>query len=347
MRTLKTKIKIAFSLFLLSLSLQPAFAATLNDNKSTNYQSFIVYWGGWFGMVYDLQHLPSNVSTVNLAFANIDETYHVNTQISGYLTNIPKEDGSQLQPSYINWTMFKYNRPQVKTLLSVGGSTFSQIWTNTLNDATADIIAKNIADVINQTYPVYKGNFASPADRLGDVTIDGVDLDVETGGARLSDQVSTNVITLIQHLKHYLNPGKIITFTGFSVGADTNDDQCTAPGSVHCGEDVNILKRAGNLLDWVNVMAYDAGQAYAKQKYQTALANYAAYLDKNKITLGLDIQPQWDANGSFKETAEELANKAAWQKANQYGGAMLWGVNVSNNAAEEQKYVDTIAKKLG
>lgn len=357
MRFLSSRLKTAFSLFIASfIFTQPAtFAADSltpinHKNKPESRLSltnFIVYWGGWLGMVYDLNNLPQNVSVVNLAFADINDSYEVATQISGYITNIPKEDGSQLQPSYINWTKFKYNRPTSKTILSIGGSTFSQIWTNKLTAATADTIAKNIATVVNQSYPIYKGNFASAADRLGDVTIDGVDLDVETGGARLSDQVSTNVISLIQSLKRYLNPDKIITFTGFSVGADPNNNQCTVPGSVHCGEDIVILTRAGNLLDWVNVMAYDAGQDYAKLKYQTALANYATYLNKNKITLGLDIQPQWDSNGTFRETAEQLADKAAWQKENNYAGAMFWGVNVTNNAPDEQKYVDAISGKLG
>jgi len=326
-------------LFLIS---QITFAEPLKLTQS----KFIVYWGGWMGMTYDLNALPQSVNVVNLAFANINTNNQVDTLISGSITNIPTEDGGQMQPSYINWTKFKYNRPDTKIILSVGGSTFESIWTNVLTQQSADAIAKNIAHVVNQSYPVYRGNFAGAADKLGEVNIDGIDLDVETGGARLSNEVSNNVVLLIQSLKKYLGSEKIITFTGFSVGADSNDAQCTVAGSVHCGEDISILTRTKDDLNWVNVMAYDAGKDYANSKYQLALSNYANYVGKNKTVLGLDIQPQWDQLGTFQETAAQLAEKAAWQKANQYAGAMFWAVNITNDPTLEQTYIDLIASQL-
>lgn len=319
-------------------------AAALPTKSFLSSAQFIVYWGGWMGMTYNLNNLPQKVTVVNLAFADIANN-EVDTRVSGYITDVPKEDGRQLQPTYINWTQFKYNHPNTKTILSLGGSTFSAIWTQKLNPSTADIIAKNIAHVVNQTYPVYRSNFANAGDRLGNVTIDGIDLDVEAGGNRVSDAIADNVIQLTQSLKKYLNADKIITFTGFSVGADPID-QCTVPGSQHCGEDIKILLGAGSLFDWVNVMAYDAGREYANSKYQIALTNYANYLGKNKTVLGLDLQSQWGQRGNFQETPSELATKALWQKQNNYAGAMLWGVNITNTPDTEQTYVNAIAAKL-
>lgn len=340
-----TYLRIGLLTVLLSI-VQICSAIPITPIHHDHKNPLIVYWGGWLGMTYDLKNLPAKVTAVNLAFADIDQHYQIDTLVSGSLTIIPKEDGQQLWPSYINWTQYKHQHPDTKILLSLGGSTFSQIWTHKLNASTVDVIAKNIAAVINQTYPVYKNNFANAADRLGNVTIDGIDLDVETGGNRLSDAEAGNVISLIQKLRVYLNPGKLLTFTGFSVGADPNDNQCTVPGSVHCGEDIQILKQAGAALDWVNVMAYDAGLEFATLKYQVALNHYAAYVGKNKTILGLDLQPQWDAVQFFQETAQQLTDKALWQRINGYGGVMFWGVNVTNNPAFEQKYIDTVSAAL-
>lgn len=303
---------------------------------------FVVYYGGWQGDLFNLNtKLPANVTAVNLSFANITPSLQVDTATSGWITNIPAPS-VQMQPTYINWTVFKYNRPNTKVLLAVGGATFSSIWTNILTPATADTMAKNIAAVVNANYPVYKGNISYPADLLGTVTIDGVDLDIEAGG-RLTPAISSNVSLLITSLKKYLNPGKLLTFAAFSVGADPNTSQCTVPGSIHCGEDIPLLQASGAQFDWVNLMAYDAGQEYANSLYKVAMANYALYLPKNKILLGLDIQTQWPG---FNETKEQLAAKAAWQKQNGYAGAMFWGVGVQNDPASESQFVNAISAAL-
>ncbi len=303
---------------------------------------FVVYYGGWEGDEFDLNtNLPSNVTAVNLAFANITSSLAVDTAASGWLTNPPAPNVT-MQPSYINWTVYKYNHPKTKILLSVGGSTYSAIWNSVLTASNADAMAQSIAAVVNATYPVYKGNISSPSNLLGNVSIDGVDLDVETG-VRLADNISSNVALLVTSLKRYLNPGKLITFAAFSVGADPNNSQCTVAGSVHCGEDISLLQTVGSQFDWINVMAYDAGQVYATSLYQTALANYATYMPKSKILLGLDIQTQWPG---FNETAAQLAVKAAWQMQNGYAGAMFWGVGVQNNPTQELQFVTAISQAL-
>lgn len=303
---------------------------------------FAIYYGGWGGDAFNLNtRLPSNVTSVILSFANITANLQVDTSVSGWLTNIPAPN-TRMQPTYVNWTVYKNNHPNTKVLLAIGGATFSAIWNSVLTPANADAMAKSIADVVNRPYPVYKSDMSYPADLIGNVYIDGVDLDVETGG-RLSSQVSSNVALLTTNLKKYLNSGKLITFAGFSVGADPNNSQCTVPTSIHCGEDIPLLQSVGTLFDWVNLMAYDAGQEYATSLYKVALANYAKYLPKEKILLGLDVQAQWPG---FTETAQQLAVKAAWQKQNGYGGAMFWGVGVQNNPTQEQQYVDAISAAI-
>lgn len=63
---------------------------------------------------------------------------------------------------------------------------------------------------------------------------------------------------LIVRLKEILPSDKLITMATFSVGADPVNN-CTAPGSVHCGEIIDLMNQFGGFIDIVNVMAYDAG----------------------------------------------------------------------------------------
>lgn len=330
--------------FTLSASTQPPVVTVQFSNTPPAANKFVVYWGGWNGGTYNLENLTKTVNVLNLAFANINSNNQVDTSVSGYISNVPAQ-GSQMWPSYVSWTAYKYHHPDTKVLLSIGGATFSSIWATQLTPATVATMAQNIVTVVDTQYPAYSGNFAYPADLLGNVEMNGVDLDVEAGG-RVSPVIATNVIALIKAMKQDFiaqgHPDKLITLAGFSVGADPDDSSCTSPGSIHCGEDVPILQGAGNDLNWVNVMAYDAGMDYATSKYQLAMANYASYVGKAKTILGLDLQSQWQV--PIPETPAQLMAKAQWALANGYAGAMLWGVNIINNPATEQSYVDAISQ---
>lgn len=309
---------------------------------------FVVYWGGWSGMSYDLMKLPAAVTAVNLSFANLVND-KIDTSISGYITNVPIS-GGRLQPTYFNWTTYKYNHPQTKMILSLGGATFGNVWVRlaSASDTDLDMIAQNIAQVVNQKYPAFSSDYANYDSArkdqlgiyLGDVVIDGIDLDVENGDSTLTPQMANATVKLIQKLQLHLATGKLITMAGFSVGADPVNS-CTVPGSVHCGEDIPILTQAGGALDWVNVMAYDAGQTYATTSYQAAMSNYAGYLGKTKLTLGLGMHTQWPG---FKETAAQLGAKATWQLQQGYGGVMFWGVGVDTDPAA---YLQAITTGLG
>jgi GH18 family chitinase len=115
--------------------------------------------------------------------------------------------------------------------------------------------------------------------------MDGVDLDVELGGQALSASVRANLATLITMLRERLPAGKLITMATFSVGADPVG-ACTVSGSAHCSEDVELLMEVGSKLDYVNIMAYDAGVDYATCRYREALQNYLDLIP-NKAILGL------------------------------------------------------------
>jgi hypothetical protein len=91
-------------------------------------------------------------------------------------------------------------------------------------------------------------------------------LDVELGGARLDTSTSAGLTTLARTLREALGPDKVITFTGMSVGADPPTAP-TVPGSAHTGEVRDLLQMIFMYIDWVNVMAYDAGEEFARVGY--------------------------------------------------------------------------------
>lgn len=75
---------------------------------------------------------------------------------------------------------------------------------------------------------------------IGFVTIDGIDLDVELGGQGFDAAMTAAIGELIIRLKEILPAGKLITMATFSVGADPVSE-CTAPGSAHCGEIIDLM----------------------------------------------------------------------------------------------------------
>jgi hypothetical protein len=78
-----------------------------------------------------------------------------------------------------------------------------------------------------------------------------------------------------------------------------------------------------NLFDFYQVMAYDAGQNYL---YKIAMANYAQYVPKSKLVLGLTINSQWKEGGNFVEADDELAKRAVWAREEVYQGIFTWAL---------------------
>lgn len=144
-----------------------------------------------------------------------------------------------MMPSYINWTRFAHFSPDTKIILSLGGATFHAIWEG-LDSTKIESIAQAVLTALETEYPAYSTTFANSSDLIGFVTIDGIDLDVELGGAAFDAEMTSAIGALIVRLKEILPAGKLITMATFSVGADPVGD-CTAPGSVHCGEIIDLM----------------------------------------------------------------------------------------------------------
>lgn len=296
---------------------------------------YAVYWASWSPWNSSLDedaHYLKKVTILNLAFGNIVQNGSDFELIGS--DGILDAAAAKINwgAAYHKWTLFKFHHPQTKVLLAIGGASYSAIWNSVLTD---EVKAKKIADLISRSmliqYPVYKfDDRHAEVGQYGTVQFDGVDLDVEAGG-RFQNQ--TALIALIKELRKLpAMQGKLITLTTLHVAADPVECQneklaeCSYPYSQFSGEHVETLKAVGKLVDYVNIMAYDAGPNYP---YQVAIKNYMQYVAKEKINLGLDLERQWPG---FIMDETELLKRAYWSTHNEFGGlggAMVWGYGVS------------------
>lgn len=323
------------------------------------------YWAGWMGYQYDLSNTYGGIPLTNifLSFANYSNG-KIDTSVSGWFGDVPAAN-AQIQPTYQNWTTYAYNHPNVKMMLSLGGASFSAMWSNLNSDQAAQNMANAIIKMLSTQYPVYApantGNVQSAfavngavgsagaqygnSHLLGYVQMGGVDFDVEVSGAQQMAAMTPYLVKVVNAV-HSALPNKAITFATFSVAADPAN-ACTVPGSAHCGEALPLINaiNAAGLKNYVtyNVMAYDAGTDFVLPTsvnggvplYQKAMQNYVnAVGDSSKVVLGLDLQAQWGVASPL--TCAQLASEAQWayQHPSLAGGTFLWEIGDDSNACK-------------
>lgn len=331
----------------LGLILSLSIITTIPALAASKTNPYVIYWGSWSSAAVegigefprsDTQNKVSkSVTQLNLSFVNIiksGESYDV-VSSDGFL-NSSTATGWKNAP-YNIWTGFKFHNPEVKILIAVGGATYPDIWTKTLTSQSADAIAKSLAKTVNTQYPTYHFNPDYTTKLIGNVTLDGVDLDVEGDENGLTETQAHNVALLITKLREYLPADKLITLTTFSTAADpitcktVATPDCSYPYSAHSGEIIPVLTAVGKKIDYLNNMAYDAGKNY---NYQVSNNNFHKYISADKLLLGLDLTNQWSLEGRFLETIDELKKRAGWVKANpdKVGGVFVWGIVGSSSA---------------
>jgi chitinase len=130
------------------------------------------------------------------------------------------------------------------------------------------------------TYPFDHYNAKAAADLCEDLNCDGLDIDWEPIGG-----FSENVMLadIIRDYKGAIGPKKLVV-TGWSTGAYPPD------GSAYQGMNIYGLVNQGALVDWVNIMAYDAGPAYDPK---SALLSYRKIFN-GPINMGFQVgQQSW------------------------------------------------------
>ncbi len=329
--------------------------------------AYLTSWGLPNGAGEALQQ--SNVDTYMLAFGR----WNTSGEVVGSdgMLNVPTYNAYWVPTNYQVWTNNAFDNEDSTFILSVGGATYEDIWGMLLNPSTREAVAQGLAELLTTEFPVYRRNLTESTidgeclattwrgdcnyslyQRAGAVTLDGIDFDFEKVG-RISDEENVALRQLVTRLRELMaGETYVLTLTTYHVGADPvscsnanvfeNCSYTHASGrSSHHGEVIPILQDSQHLFDYYNAMIYDAGRDF---DYQTALNNYAREVgDASKIVVGLTFNKQWDPDtGTFVQTHVENEARAAWQRANGFGGIFVWtlGANTENLNITEQ--VDVI-----
>lgn len=307
----------------------------------------------------------SKINTYMLSFGQWDAQGVIST--SDGIASIPEYNAYYMSPGYVAWTNLKFNNPQRKMMISFGGQAYESIWSYISTPTQRQAVAKNLAALLTQNFPVYAKNL-SPSQRVGDclsmnwdgscnyatyqsagtVQLDGIDFDFEKA-ARLTDEEGANLLDLATRVKALIPSNKLMSLTTYHVGADpvncadnTVIDNCSfveSSRSAHNGEVIKLLEDSKNVFNFFNAMTYDAGTSY---KYQVAMQNYAKHVgSKAKILVGTSNNAQWSSSGPFTETQANNVQRAKWASENGYGGFFIWALGANSNQMSMADQVST------
>jgi len=160
----------------------------------------------------------------------------------------------------------------------------------------------------------------------------GIDLDWEAGEAH--DYQLTNAIAA---LKPLMPKGTFLTFAGTSTGAYGK----TGNGDNYQGMNIHAMTNQGDNVDWINIMAYDAGPDYDPIG---ALECYRMYY-KGPLLLGFEIGDM--AWGGYKITLRDVVNWCSRAlKENRNNGVFIWAYHKDPAGTPTVKDIITVATAL-
>jgi len=142
------------------------------------------------------------------------------------------------------------------------------------------------------------------SDLVKDLGCDGVDLDWEDSQGTLASQ---KLGPLIQSMKENLpSTESLLSLAGFSVGAYGCDEFINSPPtSLNTGMCIQGIRSHGHLLDWINIMAYDAGTSFDPIN---AFKAYRKYYE-GPLMIGVEVPPEaWGGHIVTLEEVKKLVN---------------------------------------
>ena len=199
------------------------------------------------------------------------------------------------------------------------GVSFSEV-----KKAIATVKSRGIIVMLSVGGATYKNwdgfKYKAISDLASDLDVDGVDIDWEPDTNTVSDKLGG----IIQSMKDAA-PNKLISIAGYSTGAYIGQYADRKPsGSPYKGANAPAIKTKGHLLDFINIMSYDANE------YETAfnpLDSFNAYRDIYKGPLLLGFQPPPEGWGSGKIT-HALVNKYTNAiVSDNNSGVFVWAYN--------------------
>eukprot|EP00889_Picochlorum_renovo_P005883 jgi/Picre1/32913/NNA_008242.t1 len=216
-------------------------------------------------------------------------------------------------PPYVTQVMISFFKPDSTY---AGGLTFEgtglqfKSSPSVMRDAIRILKERNpetrvFLSVGGATYDNWTGlNAAAAALFVEEFGLDGIDIDFEP-----------------RDLHNALPEDKQLTAAVFNVGAFGEGIFADAlPQGGYTGVSINMLRTVGDLLDSLNIMAYDAGTTYNPKE---AFAAYAS-LYSGPMTLGMQVAfESWGDNVISMRQVVELSN---WVKGIGGSGMMLWSL---------------------
>lgn len=293
----------------------------INENVFCGYfPSWKERWSST-GQLTDLGNLPSYVNRVLLAFGKPDMVYNEEYDISQ--TGLEFSYDAAVLKEAIDY--LKQRNPETKVLISIGGATYFN-WKGFNEKAIARFVK--------------------------DFNLDGVDIDYEPNidwgckpdGEGVIHCITDNeYISLIERMRRELPRPYIISTAPFSVGAYGEGEWKDAlpSGLTSTGMMLEVIKRAGDKLDIINVQGYNAGPEF--DPLQATKAYH--YYFKGIVAMGAMVPPEDWSTGLW--TVDKIYRVGTYINDNNIGGMMLWDLYRKTPIADSQTMSSAIAKVLG
>lgn len=191
---------------------------------------------------------------------------------------------------------------------------------NIVKGAIQSLQKRNIIVMIaigGATYPFDVFNPLNIASLVKDLGANGVDIDWEPhSGFADSDKLSP----IIQKMKNALPKDSLLSLAGFSVGCYTNE----LPQSTNTGMNIAGLKENGHLLNFINIMSYDASPIYNPIEAFNAYRKYYS----GPLLLGAEVPPEaWGGHVITLQEVESYAKCVMNDSKN--NGIFVWSLQKS------------------
>lgn len=188
---------------------------------------------------------------------------------------------------------------------------------NIVRGAIQSLQKRNIIVMIaigGATYPFDVFNPSNIASLVKDLGANGVDIDWEPhSGFADADKLGP----IIQKMKDALPKECLLSLAGFSVGCYTNE----LPQSSNTGMNIMGIKSHGSILDFINIMSYDASSIYNPIEAFKAYRKYYS----GPLLLGAEVPPE--AWGGHVITLQEVESYAKCvMNDNQNNGIFVWSL---------------------